>query len=259
MKKAEGNDGNAVLGRIGILAVVLTVVALTSGCSVLDSIDRQLVSWGVVDGIDAPGFDELAVVQVDAGSRKGVGVVLEGGMIFTANHVVRSRSRVIVRTFGYYRDGYYQTLEARVVYRNRSADQALLTVLDAGELDHTAELASPRTGSASVLPLRPAGRSSFGYTVNKPVVRFVTVAKSGSRFKGNARLAKGDSGAPVVQDGKVVGLVQGASRMIAPDVMAGYEKLLRSRERRSMGSEGSDDAFMTAPECSNTRAASRKS
>jgi hypothetical protein len=57
-----------------------------------------------------------------------------------------------------------------------------------------------------------------------------------------------------VQDGRVVGLVMGASKMVAPDVMTHYRLLLKSRERRATGNKGAFEQGRntgTTPECTN--------
>jgi hypothetical protein len=230
------NDGNRMRAA-GIAALILLVSTFTSGCTVIDAIDRQLVEWGVVDSFHGGGIDSLAVVQVQAGRGIGVGVVLDGSMIFTANHVVEGRDRVVVKTNAVHSEAYYQVLTARVVYRNRAADQALLVVEDDEALEHTVKLGKARAGEATIHPLRAAGRSAFGETVKRAVVKRVELERERNRMVRNPQIRKGDSGAPIVQNGVVVGLVRGATRMVASDVLENYRLILKARERKTRRGE----------------------
>ena len=59
------------------VAILLCVGILASGCSVIDSIDRQLALWGVVDRTASAGVDILAVVEIVSGKAKlGFGFVI---------------------------------------------------------------------------------------------------------------------------------------------------------------------------------------
>ncbi|GEM_PF-3047058 len=246
MRTENMHTRNASTSRwVRTLAALLLASGLTSGCAFLDSIDRKLVAWGVVEATGGATIDTLAVVEVSSGGSKGVGVVLDNGMIFTANHVVKG-DRAVVRTFGYHGNAYYRTLEARVVFRDEGEDQAMLSVREVVEWDHTVELGTGRAGPATAVPLRPHGRSSFGDVVNRPVVRTVELGSRGLRYRADRRLRRGDSGAPIVQDGKVVGLVHGASRVIASDVMKKY-RFMREAKRRRENAEGVK--IVGTPEC----------
>lgn len=235
MKTSEANRtkrGRAVI----MVAALLAAGMMGSGCAMLDSIDRRLAEWGVVDQSVGVGVDALALVDVTCGSSRGVGVVVDGGLIFTANHVVKGGETAVVRTFGLYDNAYHQTVEARVVYRNPLTDQALLSPVEPVELPHRMKLGKPEAGPAEVLPLRASGRTVFGDELAKPVSKPGEVIDGGRRYRCAGRISYGDSGAPIVQDGKVVGLVRGESKMVPADVLERYSRTYKpvGREIRTV-------------------------
>ena len=253
MKTTKTNEtASKIVKGWSVAAAMGIVLTVSTGCSVLDSIDRQLGAWGVVDARMESGIDPLAVVMVEAGQSRGAGVVLEGGLVFTACHVLGGSDTAVIRTTGYYTDSYYQVLTARVVYRDAASDQALLAV-EGGAMEHTAKLGVPAAGAAVVTPMRPAGKSSMGETVCRPVVRTIAVGSSLVRWGGEAGLAKGDSGCPIVQDGAVVGLVRGDGIMVSSDVMVNY-KASRRASRGASAMDRMDDGTgreeLKAPELS---------
>lgn len=205
------------------MTLVAALYAVSGGCAVIDSMDRKLAAWGVVDSMTGHGIDQMAVVAIEAGRSRGTGVILENGLVFTAAHVVSGMDSVVVKTVGYYSDSHYEVLNARVIYRNAETDQALLALESGAGMEHTASLGTPVQGAATVTPMRPAGKSSMGQMVCKPVARSVVIGSTGRRFSNNAGLAMGDSGSPIVQDGRVVGLVRGDGAMVSADVMVNYK------------------------------------
>lgn len=243
--KTTTKTGTGTWGAGAIRAAAMAaVMAAATGCAALDSVDRQLGRWGVVDARIPAGIDTLAVVAIEAGESRGAGVILENGLVFTACHVVAGKTHAVVRTCSYFSDSGYQVLTGRVVYRNAETDQALLAVEETTDLEYRAATGSPKPGEAVVTPMRPCGKSYCGEAVCKPVVRRVVVGSTGTRFGGGAGLAKGDSGCPIVQDGVVVGLVRGDGRMVAADVMANYlASCAPARSRASEAAPARDPAL----------------
>jgi S1-C subfamily serine protease len=148
------------------------------------------------------------------GSRNGTGsgCVIKGRKILTNAHVISDQTFVQVRRYGE-----AKRYEARVVSISHEADLALLSVEDEKFFEGVTELEFgelPETQAEVLVYGFPLGGDTLSIT--KGVVSRVehqTYAHSSSHFLAgqiDAAINPGNSGGPVLQDGKLVGVVMQA-------------------------------------------------
>ncbi len=194
------------------MMVAAVAVLWMGGCSVLDAIDGKLREIGALPSARlSSDVDQLAVVSIEAGGETGVGVVVADQTVFTAYHVVKSAGTVMVRFYGLYKTGYHKEVEGRVIYSNPSADQCLIHVET--ETPHVIPMGEATGGKAVVLGLSRGQANRFGQVVSYPSARACSI--DGSTYAPEQSSKKGDSGSPIIQSGKVVGLVKGPSMMVS--------------------------------------------
>lgn len=194
------------------LAVAVAVMACASGCGVLDAIDGTLRKIGALPSVPScEGVDMLAVVSIETDGQTGVGVVVADQTVFTPYHVVKRAGVVMVRFFGHYRSGYHKEVEARVIYSNPGLDQCLLHVNT--ETPHVIPMGTAGSGEAVMVGLSGGRTNRFGQKMAYPTANPCTI--DGVSYESAARTRMGDSGSPIIQAGKVVGLVRGPSMMVS--------------------------------------------
>jgi S1-C subfamily serine protease len=201
------------------LLLLLLLVAVSSAVTYLVTADRPAGTATVEDigeaasglaASDEPIADAAAVilpsvVQIQAGSGVGSGVIYDsGGLILTAAHVVGDEETVVVR-FG---DG--EEVEGTVLGGTAGADVAVVQVDRTGL--PAAELAldeDPRVGQMAIAIGSPWGLRS---TVTSGIVSAVnqSIPQGGSArsvLQTDAAINPGNSGGPLVdRDGRVLGI-----------------------------------------------------
>lgn len=145
----------------------------------------------------------------DPQDSSGSGVVIEGGRILTNNHVVRYGQRILVQP-----EGSSDKLKARVVATGDGIDLAIIELEDKTFFD-----THPPIRMSEELPEIGQNVVSYGYplggdamSVTKGIVSRIEYTEydsstSGLRIQVDAALNHGNSGGPVVADGKLVGIV----------------------------------------------------
>lgn len=147
-----------------------------------------------------------SVVKIVAGSTLGAGVIADSnGHILTNAHVVRRRKRILVTLFG------GEEREARVVWRDRELDLALLVLEDppAGLQKLPLEIEAPvREGQEVIVIGHPIG---FDWTITRGIVsgiRDADAPRLPNMIQIDAGTSPGNSGGPLLTlDGKFVGLI----------------------------------------------------
>ncbi|MCI0343690.1 MAG: serine protease [Planctomycetales bacterium] len=192
-------------------------MAAGPGCSALDSVTESLVRAGVLAprASDA-GVPSGAVVEVETGGARGTGVALGGGLVLTAAHVVEGAARATIARPAAIPGALPERERAGVVWRDPVGDVALLSAPGAEE---SADSGPPEPGPAWVVTLERSGTTALGDPTWRPAVRRATVLENG-RFEVEGGVRRGDSGSPILQRGRVVGVVRSADRYasVAPAV-----------------------------------------
>lgn len=192
-----------------MLAAMTMAAAMGSGCAFMDGITASMVRAGIlVPTSPRPsGLDDEALVEVRTASGQGTGVAVEDGYILTAAHVVDGAARATIYRHSHIDGAPAATESARVVWSDTVADVALLRPesRDAnGASGHAAE------GEAWLVTLDASGASLSGPT-RRPRLRMARILP-GRRFEVDGGVRPGDSGSPLVQAGRVVGVVRSAER-----------------------------------------------
>lgn len=229
------------LRRLAALALCGAALAASTGCAMLDGITRSMIEAGVLKPSAArsaglTGIEAEAVVEVRANGDRGVGVAVEDGMILTSAHVVGAASEVTLLRHSMVAGGVAARERAHVVWTDARHDLCLLSPVVPAESGRSA---SPRSGDAWLITLQGTGSSVSGTRSRGAVVRPVTL-HPGDRMEINGGgLVHGDSGSPIVQDGRVVGVVRTASRFARVDpAVAVMRRLAEDRERIVAQSDG---------------------
>ncbi len=180
-----------------------------AGCSVLDSVTASLAEAGILTPRPSDaGVPGRAVVEVSTGSAQGAGVAIEGGFVLTAAHVVEGAARATIARPAEIPGAVADVERAEVVWRDPVGDVALLSTAG-GEA--AAGSGTPEPGPAFIVALERTGTTPFGDPTWRPVARRATV-REGGRFESPDGVRPGDSGSPIVQGGRVVGVVRSADR-----------------------------------------------
>lgn len=205
------------MGRKAIWAAALMmVVGSGSGCAILDGITDAMIDAGVLNPTPADlerrcrldsGLLQDGVVEVRTGSGRGTGIVVEGGFILTAAHVVSGASRVTIARPSYIPTASPECSEATVVWRDTGADTALIAP---NAPSNGLPCGTATDGPAMLVTLAVRGRSLTGPT------RGVCVRKAwlrgNHRFEVEGGARPGDSGSAFIQNGRVVGILRGPER-----------------------------------------------
>ncbi|NRA37150.1 MAG: trypsin-like peptidase domain-containing protein [Planctomycetes bacterium] len=147
-------------------------------------------------------------------SSTGSGVIISGNRIITNGHVIRNASFLQVK-----RNGQSRSYRARILHSAHDADLAIITVDDVSFFEGITplELGSLPESQADVKVYGfPIGGNSL--SVTKGVVsriENVNYSHSGINLLGgqiDAAINPGNSGGPVLQDGKIVGIVMQGRR-----------------------------------------------
>lgn len=192
------------------LAVVMGLAAAAGpGCAFMDGITASMVRAGILAPTSprASGLAGDAVVEVRTGSGRGTGVAVEGGYVLTAAHVVDGAARASVYRHSLIPGAPAAMESATVVWTDSMSDTALLR-------PESREACGPSgdacEGEAWLVTLAASGQGIAGPT-RRPRLRLAQILPN-RRFAVDGGVQPGDSGSPLVQGGRVVGVVRSADR-----------------------------------------------
>ena len=212
--------------KITTAAVVAMGAAMGSGCAFMDGLTESMVRAGILvpTSTRVSGLDGEALVEVRTASGRGTGVAVEGGYILTAAHVVDGAARAAIYRHSHIDGAPAAEESASVVWSDTVADVALLRPesRDAnGPSGHAAE------GEAWLVTLDASGHSLAGLT-RRPRLRLARILP-GRRFEVDGGVRPGDSGSPLVQGGRVVGVVRSADRYAGAGAVTAAVRAIEAR------------------------------
>ena len=212
------NSTAGVVRTIGVSLLLLAALVCSSGCSMVERLNTWMVENGIVrESLDRQayriGIDTERVVEVRTGTDRGVGVVVEEGLVLTSAHILQGAREAKVLQHSLVAGGVAMRTPAKVIWTDDHNDLCLLapdTRADAGTT------CSPQPGEAWLITLAASGQSRSGSTSRSAGVQRITILP-GDRFEMDGTLQHGDSGSPLIQNGHVVGVVRTATRFARVD------------------------------------------